>query len=309
MAALPQHQLDPDDVLLGEAYEEFVWSRRNRSPHTRQFYHFVLEVQFLPWCRPAGVEAPDQLTTRLVADYLDGCRARGLQPGGVRAQQRAIKALVNFWREPDHFDDGKPWIPADVRIRFERLAQPEQRPPMLEVEEIRRLLAKCETRRETALLHVLFDTGMRRAEVCKLDWSDVDLQSGVVLVRQGKRLKDRVVRLGPQSLRALRRHRREVRHQDGDPVFVSERGGARLTGSGLRGILVRLAKRAGVRTTAHMLCRSYATMYLRGGGQVVHLQRILGHAQIGTTVEYLRMDDADVLNAAAEHSPVEGSLK
>ena len=113
--------------------------------------------------------------------------------------------------------------------------------------------------------------GLRRAEVCKLDWSDVDLQSGVVLVRQGKRLKDRVVRLGPQSLRALRRRRRDVPHADADPVFVSERGGARLTGSGLRGILVRLGKRAGVRTTAHMLRRSYATMYLRGGGQVVHL--------------------------------------
>jgi integrase len=309
MVAIPAVPLDPDD-LLTEAFEEFQHSRRNKSTHTIAFYHWVLEVQFLPWLRAAGVSAPDQLNTRLITDYLDACKARGLAPGGVRAQQRAIKALVHFWSEPDNFDDGRAWIPPTVRIRFEQLAKPEKLPPMVEPADLKLLLAACETPREEALLLLMVDTGLRRAEVCKLDWGDLELTfgQGQALVREGKRLKDRRVPISDDVLRVVRRYRRQTPHADTDPAFHSERSGegdGRLSGSGVRGILNRLGKRAGVKVTAHALRRSSATLALRAGRDVAVLQRTLGHSQVSTTIMYLRLDDAAVLEAARKSSPVE----
>lgn len=74
----------------------------------------------------------------------------------------------------------------------------------------------------------LIDTGVRAAELVKLDKADIDLQSGVVTVRQGKGRKDRLVYIGAKTRKQLLRYYMERgTSSENAPVFISERGGGR----------------------------------------------------------------------------------
>lgn len=93
------------------------------------------------------------------------------------------------------------------------------------------------------------DSGLRRAETINLNWGDVDMQSGLVRVRQGKDKKYRSAVIGATVRRALLTYRRTIeRHADNDPLFQA-RGAVRFTGWGLKRVYRRLSKRTGIHCT------------------------------------------------------------
>lgn len=292
------------DESLSVAWLDFYQSRRAQrlSQNTLNFYSFTAR-KFVEWLgSEAGLVEPAELQTRHVRDYLIGLGDRGLQAGGIRAHGRAIKTLVNFWCEEG-------WLPEDTKIKVEMPEASKERQAMVTAEDAQRLLDACETHRERALVYLLLDSGVRRAEACALNWGDVDLKTGLVQVRLGKGRKPRSVFLSPTTLRALLRYRRQVPHDDADPIFQSERGGARLTGSGLRGILSRLGRRAGVKLTVHAFRRGFATLSLRAGMSPLHLQGLLGHTSLEMVRRYVQLVDDDLKQAHQEHSPVEKWLR
>ena len=79
------------------------------------------------------------------------------------------------------------------------------RPPRrtLNESETRTLLAACKKPRVKAAISLLLDTGLRRAEACSLKWSDIDFESGALVVRKGKGSKTRVVGIGAAARRSL----------------------------------------------------------------------------------------------------------
>jgi integrase len=67
-----------------------------------------------------------------------------------------------------------------VKFAMPRVAK--KRLPTLTAEELKRAIDACQSKRDKALLLFLADSGLRRAEVCKLNWTDVDMQTGLVRV-------------------------------------------------------------------------------------------------------------------------------
>jgi site-specific recombinase XerD len=150
----------------------------------------------------------------------------------------------------------------------------------------------------------MVDTGLRRAEVCALNWDDLDISSGLVRVVRGKGGKARSVVVGAITRRALLGYRRSLTSTPASPVFQTQ-GGKRLTANGLRSLLLRLGQRAGVQVTPHALRRTFATMSLRAGMNLLHLQGLLGHSTIEMTRRYVQMLDDDLLEAHREHGPID----
>jgi integrase/recombinase XerD len=173
--------------------------------------------------------------------------------------------------------------------------------------------------RDRAILELLYGTGVRASEACRLDLTDVALLEGLLLVREGKGRKDRVVPFGERVRAALLAYLREERRPQRmsrfakrtsqpsyGPLFPSRRGG-RLTRDGLSQILGRAKKRAGlaVPASAHCLRHSYATHLLRRGADVVSLKALLGHARLASTEVYLDLDVSDLKRMIEKSHPRE----
>jgi integrase/recombinase XerD len=152
-------------------------------------------------------------------------------------------------------------------------------------EEVRQVLAVCKPR-DKALVMLLCDSGLRRAEALALRWEDIDFDRGSILVRRGKGGKARVAPIGHTARRALHRL---PRHEG--RIFA-------LTHAGLESCMQRLSRRSGIHLTAHRCRHTFATMALRQGMGLLTLQRALGHSTLEMVRRYAEVSDADVLRDA-----------
>jgi integrase/recombinase XerD len=138
----------------------------------------------------------------------------------------------------------------------------------------------------------MYATGLRASEVTGLETALLDLELGVARV-MGKGRKERLVPLGRKARDWVRRYLAEVRPalaagaRPAPVLFLSSRG-ARLSPTGLWGLVRRHGVKAGVEAvlTPHVLRHSFATHLLEHGADLRALQAMLGHADISTTQIY-----------------------
>ena len=131
-----------------------------------------------------------------------------------------------------------------------------KRLPVLTAEQLREILKACNVR-DKAIVLFMADSGLRRAEVCSLNWPDIDMQSGLVRIKQGKGKKDRSAVIGATTRRALLAYRKTLADREG-VLFPSKNG--RFTGSGLLRVFQRLTKRTGIHVTPHAMRRTFTIL-------------------------------------------------
>lgn len=136
----------------------------------------------------------------------------------------------------------------------------------------------------------------------------MDISSGIVRVEKGKGRKARSVVIGVHTRRALLKYRREVDSGDEKPLFQTRSGG-RFTASGLRSWMLRISKRANIHISPHALRRTFATLSLRAGMNVIQLQGLLGHSTLEMTRHYVEMLEEDLVKAHREHGPIDNFIK
>jgi len=174
-------------------------------------------------------------------------------------------------------------------------------------EELATIIKACKDKRDRAFVLLMIDSGLRRAEVLALNWSDIDLSSGIVRVVRGKGGKPRSVVVGIETRRALLKYRAKIDGKKDQPVFQTI-SGKRFTAGGLRSWLLRISKRAGINITPHALRRTFATLSIRSGMNIVHLQGLMGHASITTTRDYIGLTEEDLVKAHEKYGPVDRLL-
>jgi integron integrase len=242
-------------------------------------------------------------------------------------QNQAMCAIVFLYRQvlaeelgPGHLG----------RFEAERSTRPARVPTVLSAAEVGRMLDAMEPGSLRRLMvQVLYGTGMRLMECCRLRVRDLDFDRGQIVVRGGKGDKDRIVMLpgscggalAEQVRRARHRHERDVSHGGGyvpvpDPVAhkcpYAERDwrwqfvfpsaimrrdehdrGVRwhADASTLERAIAAAARRAGLskRVTAHTFRHSFATHLLEAGYDVRQVQTLLGHASLKTTMIYMHV--------------------
>jgi site-specific recombinase XerD len=163
--------------------------------------------------------------------------------------------------------------------------------------------------RDRAIVLLLLDTGVRAQELCDLVVGDVDMKSGVVQVRHGKGDKGRTVYLGVTAKAALwsylSRRAEDARRPDA-ALFETKRGQP-LDRAALRKMLLGAGQRAEVAEVVnpHRFRHTFAVNYLRNGGDVYTLQRLLGHATMEMVKRYLALAQTDIAEAHRRASPVD----
>jgi integrase/recombinase XerD len=156
----------------------------------------------------------------------------------------------------------------------------------------------------------LLDCGLRAGELVNLTLKDLDLARRSLQV-MGKGSREREVYFGRRLARVLREWlNRRTLQLPGDALF-STRNGDPLNRHHLIKVLHRLrdeAKISGVRVSPHTLRHTFATSFIRNGGDPFALQRLLGHSHIETTLLYVHLVGTALREAHAKASPVDRLL-
>jgi integrase/recombinase XerD len=277
---------------LDAAYEDFVLSRKAMrcTPSTLDHYRYSAGA-FVAWLQQHNVTKPEELMSSHVREWLAENAPR-LKDTSLHARARGVRTFVRFLL-------AEAYISQPVRFKMPRLER--KRLPFLDEEQLRAVLKAAKTARDRALIFFLADSGLRRAEALALSWGDLDFGTGAVLVKRGKGGKARTAVVGAHARRALLRYRRTLaRNRPEDPIWQTY-DGRRLDAMGLRSALDRISDRAGIRVSPHALRRTFATLSLRSGLDLLSLSRLLGHSTLEMTEKYAAQLDSDLIREHAEH--------
>lgn len=266
---------------------------RNASPHTLTNYtrDLVGLRQFLT-APAAGTAAADAIfewpSVDLVAlrRYVADQRTRGAAKSSIARRIAAIRSFFRFLCREGH-------LTANPAAGLTAPKRDHKLPTFLGVPDVTKLLEApsgddMASRRDRAILELLYSTGMRVSELVGLRLQDVDLLGGVAKAA-GKGKKERLVPIGAPAVRAIHRY---VEGRGGavhpaSPVFLNLAGG-RLTDRSVRRILIKYVRQVAVqeRVSPHTLRHSFATHLLDRGADLRAVQELLGHASLSTTQIY-----------------------
>jgi site-specific recombinase XerD len=205
---------------------------------------------------------------------------RGVKPITINSYLRTVNAYF-MWLHKEHGQD---------LIRIPQLKEEQKILATFNLEQIHRLIHWKPIGGNQARAHIIalvaLDTGLRISDLLGLARKDVDLDNLVLLVH-GKGNKQRLVPVSVELRKVLYRHL--AKHQNAK-VFCTRNGTPLSVRNSERDfkVVCRKAGITGVRTSWHTLRHSFAVDYLRAGGNLYYLQRILGHSSITTTERYLR---------------------
>jgi integrase/recombinase XerC len=298
----PPTPLPAHGVSLRQARDD--WLRRletqQKSESTLVGYRVAID-DLLDWSETNGC---DILTETAIVDYLHAYQERA-QPAEASYYRRFV-LLRKFVRWVCR-RDGVP----DPFLDLDAPPKPRQERDWLTPEEFRRLLDAAGrpernlpglAERDRLVLLALVTTGLRRSELCALEWRDLELggPEPSLLVRCGKGSKSRRQPLPASLARELRRLRAARQPEPTDPVFCGLEGG-RLQETILADIIRRAAKRAGIEkhVTAHTLRHTAATWLRQELGDTRLVAEYLGHADLSTVARYAHVDRDELFDAAA----------
>jgi integrase/recombinase XerD len=168
-------------------------------------------------------------------------------------------------------------------------------PEILSQQEVARLIDAKETPFQRILVMTLYATGARRAEVARLQVSDIDSQRMVVHIRGGKGRKDRDVMLSPALLEELRTYWRGLRRKPTVWLFPGNKwhtSNRPVTTKVLWTACQQAALRAGLEHRhihPHTLRHCFATHLLEAGADLRTIQILLGHRDLEETTIYLHL--------------------
>lgn len=276
---------------------------RNLSEGTLEFYNKKLRA-FSGFCLENDVETISGIHADLIRHFLIVLAEKNHSPAGVHCYYRAVKTFLKWYEreaEPENWHNPINKVKSPI-IPLEPLDP-------VSIDTIKSLLSTCKRgtltdARDRASLMLLLDTGVRLAEFLSLNIGDVDLITGVILIRSGKGRKPRSVYLGEKSRQALRRYLKK--RIDHNPVLWVSKFGERLSETGLRMMLRRRAAQAGVPVPSpHDFRRAFAIERWRAGVDILTISRLMGHTSLQVMNRYLKQMGADLEKVARQSSPVD----
>jgi site-specific recombinase XerD len=256
----------------------YSWERSlraaDKAPGTVVIYRRAV-AQYVAWleAREHGDDV-ENLTRPLIQDWLAGLAAT--RAPATHLIRHAGLHLFCRWLE------GERIISADPMAGMKQPVVRPTRVPVLPDDDLAALFATCagptfRERRDLAMLRVLFDCGLRIAELTNLQVTDVDLKHDEMEVL-GKGRKPRVVPFGSNTGLALDRYKRmRAKHRlvDSPALWLGGKGPLKVVG--VSAMIRRRAVKAGLDGLhAHQLRHTFAHRWLADGGQERDLMRLAG---------------------------------
>ena len=310
---LPFDRSAPDALALwSETWLESLRAR-NYAEGTVEERFFSLKF-FLQWACERDVTRAEEVTRPILEAFqrflwryeLPGGNGRRL---GWSTQRARLGCLKEWFR----------WLTRQNVILHNpaselELPRMEKRLPTegLSLGEVERLLAVPDTSdplglRDRAILELFYSTGLRRAELCSLELSDVNTERGTLTVRKGKGKKDRVVPVGGRASAWVQRYVREVRPRlsldTRTPTLFLTGYGEAFNPDVVSRMVSQWIAAIAKKGSCHLLRHTCATHMLEGGADIRYIQQLLGHEKLETTAIYTEVTIRLLLEVHARCHP------
>ena len=269
-------------------YLNYLLIERGVAQNTLEAYGRDLR-RFLVFIQQRGLTQLQEATPEILIEYLIQIKNEGLS---ANSMNRSLAALRGFYK----------YLLMEKKIEQTPLANIElakvwmRLPDTLSKEEMNVILAqpggdKPSALRDTAMLELLYATGIRVSELINLTMNSINWQVGFLTV-MGKGNKERIVPIGKTAYDCVRVYVDNARPQlmqkkSTDMLFLNRFGG-KFTRQGFWKMVIRYAQKAGLKKKVHphTFRHSFASHLLEGGADLRTVQVMLGHADISTTQIY-----------------------
>jgi site-specific recombinase XerD len=304
---------------LNALVQGYVFNCRceGKSPKTVSTYEAHLK-RFLSYCQQNKFpDNPHKIDAYHIRSFLQYVSSEPIRWGGnsTSARKPAGQSTVNhYYRVLNTFFR---WLKQEGLINSNPLShiktpKIEQKVVQaLSPKEAQALLSNCPSKtalgcRDKAIIMMFLDGGLRVSELATLELADIDMDTGAIVVRHGKGGKQRIVRIGSTSQKALWRYLTLYRRGNSDRLFLT-RTGEPLEPDATKLMVRRLGKKAGIPDVhVHRMRHTFAISYLRAGGDIFTLKYLLGHSSLSMVENYLKSLNAeDAARAHQRFSPMD----
>ena len=184
-------------------------------------------------------------------------------------------------------------------IQVDKIQRPRKEhklPNVLSKEEVRSILDACGNLKHRVMLCLIYSAGLRRSELLALKPLDIDSKRMVIIIRQSKGKRDRIVGLSEKILEQLRSYYKA--YKPSVYLFEGQKKGERYSERSLAKVLDTACEKAGIKkpVSLHWLRHSYATHLMEAGTDLRHIQTLLGHKSSKTTEIYTHVSTRSIQN-------------
>jgi integrase/recombinase XerC len=290
-----------------KSFTEYLQIERNYSANTIVYYNQDID-EFVQFMNSQSIDNVTHVTYTDVRIYLTELYKHKLARKSVARKISSLRSFYKFLMR-EHIVKDNPFTLVSLPKKEHRV------PQFLYHDELAKLFQVSDQttplgQRNQAILELLYATGIRVSECCKLELANLDFSLGTILVN-GKGNKQRYVLFGSFANDALEvyiEHGRQVLLGKGNPpnsaLFLNYRGGP-LTPRGVRLILNDLIKRASlsVHISPHVLRHTFATHMLNEGADLRTVQELLGHSHLSSTQIYTHVTKDRLKTVYMNHHP------
>ena len=270
-----------------KGFMSYLHNVKKTSRNTELSYQRDL-MKMMHFLQKQKVEDAKEVTETALNSYILDLEKNGMSAATVSRNIASMKGFYLYlWKEGS--------ISSDPAEKLKAPKVEKKLPEIMSVEEIERLLRQPGDRtskglRDTAMLELLYATGIRVTELISLKMDDVNWKLDYIVCRD--RNKERIIPFGPKAKKALEHYLKEARGQlIGDKkceMLFPNCSGEGMSRQGFWKLLKQYVKQAGIEMeiTPHTLRHSFAAHLVENGADLHVVQEMLGHSDISTTMMY-----------------------
>ena len=281
------------DEALVESFVNYLIVECGLSENTIKGYKGDLR-NFSNYLQGEGIKHFQDLRAKMIVNFIEKEKQRGLSENSISRSLVTIKMLYRYM-----IMEGN--ISVNPMSSVNTLKLHKHLPEVLHYKAVEEILQApdCNDKlgmRDKAILELMYATGARVSEVASINVSWINLDYGYIRC-QGKGSKQRIVPMGAEASKSIRRYMQDVRPflvkiEGDEPLLFLSRTGRRLRRENIWSIVKKYALKTGIRSniSPHTLRHSFATHLLEGGADLRSVQEMLGHSNISTTQIYTHID-------------------
>ncbi len=282
-----------------DRFLRYLEIQRDASAHTLRAYRKDLEAfaEYVKDKRPERIELID------VRGFIAQQTKSGLNKATAGRRLASVRSFFKYLNREGYAVSNPAKLVSSPRTQ-------KLLPRFLAVDDVFALVEKPQgigflIARDRAILELLYSSGLRVSEIAGLSVEDVNTREGLVKVR-GKGKKERLVPVGSKAVDALKSYLVEkllLKKRTG-AMFLNRRG-TKLSERGVRRIVVKYAKLAGIsgRMGPHVLRHTFASHLLQSGADLRVIQELLGHSSLSTTQKYTHLDITHLMDVYDKAHP------